>query len=91
MMKIASLLSNENFVTILIGKSEKRASVVASVPASLTYGIHAGEVIKRVCEVLGGSGGGKPEIAQGGGDKVEMVGKARDEGLRFIKEVLKRK
>ncbi|MHC1623892.1 MAG: alanine--tRNA ligase [Candidatus Methanospirareceae archaeon] len=91
MMKIASLLSNENFVTILIGKSEKRASVVASVPANLKDDIHAGVVIKRVCEVLGGSGGGKPEIAQGGGDKVEMVEKARDEGLRFIKEVLKRK
>jgi len=91
MMKIASQLSSENFLTILIGKGEKRASAVAAVPAYLKDVIPAGEVIKCVCEVLGGSGGGKAEIAQGGGDMVEMVDKARDEGLKFIEKVLKKK
>jgi len=91
MMKVASQLSGDNFLTILIGKREDRSSAVSSVPAYLKEEIHAGEVIKRVCEVLGGSGGGKAEIAQGGGENVEMVEKAREEGLRFIKEVLKKK
>ncbi len=91
MMKVASQLSDDNFLTILIGKREDRSSAVSSVPAYLKEEIHAGEVIKRVCGVLGGSGGGKAEIAQGGGENVEMVEKAREEGLRFIKEVLKKK
>ena len=90
MMKIASQLSNDNFLTILIGKRENRASVVASVPAYLKDKINAGMIIKPVCEVLGGSGSGKVELAQGGGERVEMVEEARKEGLRFIKEVLKK-
>jgi len=91
MMKTASQLSDDNFLTILIGKREKSASVVSSVPAYLKDEINAGVVIKRVCEVLGGSGGGKAEIAQGGGERVEMAEKARDEGLKFIEELLKKR
>lgn len=91
MMKIASQLSDDNFLTIVIGKKEKRASVVSSVPAYLKDEINASVLVKRVCEVLGGSGGGKAEIAQGGGERVEMVAKARDEGLTFIEEQLKKR
>ncbi|MBE0517299.1 MAG: alanine--tRNA ligase [Methanophagales archaeon] len=91
MMKIASQLSDDNFLTILIGTRENRASAVSAVPAYLTDKINAGVIIKRVCEVLGGSGGGKGELAQGGGERVEMVEEARKEGLRFIEAVLKRK
>jgi alanyl-tRNA synthetase len=91
LMKIASQLSNDNFLTILIGTRENRASAVSSVPAYLTEKINAGVIIKRVCEVLGGSGGGTAMIAQGGGERVEMVEEAQEEGLRFIDEVLKKK
>jgi alanyl-tRNA synthetase len=88
MMKLASQLSDEGFVTIIIGKGERRASVAASVPANLKGKIGANEVVKHVCEVLGGSGGGTPLIAQGGGENVELVEKARDDGLQFIEKVL---
>ena len=88
MLKIASLLSNENFVTILIGRGEESASAVASVPANLKDDIHAGVVIKRVCEVLGGSGGGKAELAQGGGNRRDKVHEARDVALKYIEVAL---
>ncbi|MEA1958038.1 MAG: alanine--tRNA ligase [Euryarchaeota archaeon] len=91
MMKIASQLSKDNFLTILIGKKENRASVVSSVPAYLKDEINAAVLVKRVCEVLGGSGGGKAEIAQGGGEMVEKAEEARNEGLKFTKELLKKR
>ncbi len=50
---------------------EKPSLFKPSVPRYLKAEISASELVKRVCEVLGGSGGGKPEIAQGGGEKVE--------------------
>ncbi len=91
MMKIASQLSKDDFLTILIGKRENRASVVSSVPAYLKDEINASVLVKRVCEVLGGSGGGKAEIAQGGGEMVEKAEEARNEGLKFTKELLKKR
>ncbi|MCD6456036.1 MAG: alanine--tRNA ligase [Methanophagales archaeon] len=89
MMKIASPLSKDNFLTILIGKREKHAAVVASVPAYLKDEIDASVLVKQVCEVLGGSGGGKAEIAQGGGERVEKVEEAMKEGLRMLEKKLR--
>ncbi len=90
LMKMASQLSENKFLTILIGKSIKdnHASVVSSVPAYLKDKINASVLVKRVCEVLGGSGGGKAEIAQGGGERVEKVEEAMKEGLRIVKKEL---
>jgi len=88
LMKTASELSENKFLTILIGKKENRASVVSSVPAYLKDEINASVLVKRVCEVLGGSGGGKAEIAQGGGERVEKVEEAMEEGLRIVEKEL---
>ncbi len=90
LMKMASQLSENKFLTILIGKSIKdnHASVVSSVPAYLKDKINASVLVKRVCEVLGGSGGGKAEIAQGGGERVEKVEEAMKEGLRIVEKEL---
>lgn len=91
LLKIASQLASDNYMTLLIGKSEGHAAAVSAVPTQFRGMIHAGEVIKRVCEVLGGSGGGKDELAQGGGTHVEMVEGAREEGLRLIRAALTKK
>jgi alanyl-tRNA synthetase len=88
LLKIASRLSDDTFLTILIGKREKRVSVVSSVPRHLTDVIPASVLVKRICEVLGGSGGGSAGIAQGGGERVEMVEEAKKEGLRMLEEKL---
>ncbi len=90
MMKTASHLSEEGFLMILIGKREERASVVSSVPTYLKDAINASVLVKRICEVLGGSGGGKAEIAQGGGERVKKVEEAMAEGLRMLEEKLAR-
>jgi len=41
--------------------------------------------------MLGGSSGGTAMFAQGGGDKLELVEKACEEGSRVIEEKLKNK
>ncbi|NAT11118.1 alanine--tRNA ligase [ANME-1 cluster archaeon AG-394-G06] len=89
MMKIASQLTEDGFLTLLISERGKRASVVSSVPKHLKAEISASELVKRVCEVLGGSGGGKAEIAQGGGEKVEMVEDAIAAGIKLIQDLQK--
>jgi alanyl-tRNA synthetase len=88
-MQIASPLTEDGFLTLLISERGKRASVVSSVPRHLKDEISASELVKRVCEVLGGSGGGKAEIAQGGGEKVEMAEEAMKAGIKLIQDLQK--
>ena len=45
-------------------------------------GIKAGDIVKHVCTVCGGSGGGKPDSAMGGGKDVSKM----DEALASVKE-----
>jgi alanyl-tRNA synthetase len=45
----------------------ERALLLAAVTRDLTTRYHAGEIIKRIAPLIGGGGGGKPELAQAGG------------------------
>ncbi len=48
----------------------------------------AGEWIKNIAPILGGGGGGRPDFAQAGGKDVTKVEEAKEEAMRYIKEVL---
>jgi alanyl-tRNA synthetase len=55
--------------------------LVAAVGKSgLEKGIKAGSIIKAVAKALGGGGGGKPDLAQGGGPNVERIEEALQAG-----------
>jgi len=41
-------------------------SLIASVAKDFTASIKAGDIIKHLATELGGKGGGKPDLAQGG-------------------------
>ena len=43
---------------------------------AIARGIKAGDLVKQVCGVCGGSGGGKPDSAMGGGKDVTKVDNA---------------
>ena len=86
---ISARFVEEGYPTMLISGSN--ATVVYEVPANLSSRINATEWLQHVSEKYGGGGGGTTTIAQGGGIDIELVEKAREEGLRFIKEVLKKK
>ncbi len=47
-------------------------------------GIKAGDWVKAVAPVVGGNGGGKPDLAQAGGKNPEMIEQAIEEAVTFI-------
>jgi alanyl-tRNA synthetase len=56
-------------VALLAGSEDGRVTLIAAITKDLTArGLHAGELVKLAAEPLGGSGGGKPELAQAGGE-----------------------
>ncbi|MEZ5085450.1 MAG: alanine--tRNA ligase [Tessaracoccus sp.] len=54
-------------VVALVGGQAKPAAVVAANPAARELGLRAGRLIAVACAELGGKGGGKDDLAQGGG------------------------
>jgi alanyl-tRNA synthetase len=67
----------QSAVVVLGAQIGGRPHFIAAVtPDLVVKGYHAGEIIRQVAVVAGGSGGGRPELAQAGGrdpDKIEAA------------------
>jgi alanyl-tRNA synthetase len=50
--------------------------VVATNEEARRWGLSAGDLVRTGAAVLGGSGGGKPDVAQGGGSDPDRIGEA---------------
>ncbi len=79
LMKRIDQLKNlhDNSVIFLIGDVGGNLPLVCSVSKLLNNkGIRAGDIIKEASRVLGGSGGGRPDFASGGGKEVNQINNA---------------
>ena len=56
----------DNAVIVLAGVEGDKVSLIASVAKDFTANLKAGDIIKHLATELGGKGGGKPDLAQGG-------------------------
>lgn len=54
-------------VVVLVGGDAKPTALVATNEAARGLGLKAGQLISLACAALGGKGGGKDDLAQGGG------------------------
>ncbi len=66
---------------VLISKENGVKVVVAAGKSAVKKGFDSGKKAKEVCKKLGGSGGGKPDMGQGGGKFAAKV----DEILKSLK------
>jgi alanyl-tRNA synthetase len=60
-------------VIVLATVSGDKVSLVAGVTKDQTDKVKAGELVKTVAEQVGGKGGGRPDMAQAGGNKPEAL------------------
>ncbi|MEA3278542.1 MAG: alanine--tRNA ligase [Pseudomonadota bacterium] len=68
-------------VVVLAAETDGKVSLVAGITKDLTSRMKAGDLVKAVAEKVGGRGGGRPDMAQAGGndpsglpDALELVG-----------------
>ncbi|MBP9956245.1 alanine--tRNA ligase [Geopseudomonas guangdongensis] len=63
-------------VILLGGEFDGKVVLVAGVTQDLTGKLKAGELMKRAAAAVGGKGGGRPDMAQGGGVDAGKLGEA---------------
>ncbi|MDA2915509.1 alanine--tRNA ligase [Nitrospinae bacterium AH_259_B05_G02_I21] len=75
-------------VLVVGGIVDEKASLIAGVTDDLTDRIHAGEIAKAVAARVGGSGGGRADMAQAGGKDVAKLQEAIDAVPSIVREQL---
>ncbi|MHB8193162.1 MAG: alanine--tRNA ligase [Bellilinea sp.] len=76
-------------VVVLGSVVGERPMVVAAITDDLVKkGWNAGDLVKSVAAVVGGSGGGRPNLAQAGGKVPEKLAEAMDQVLPWVRQKL---
>jgi len=71
-------------IVVLGSAAGDKAMLIALVSKDLTKRFPAGEIIKELAPVVGGSGGGKPDLAQAGGPDKAKIGAALQQAYEVV-------
>ena len=77
---------------IALGAVVNDAPVIITMitPDLVERGLHAGNIARDAAKVMGGGGGGRPDMAQAGGKQADRLGAALDGVARLVREGLNR-
>jgi alanyl-tRNA synthetase len=75
-------------VVVLGVANEAKVNLIAGVTKNLTSKVKAGELVNFVASQVGGKGGGRPDMAQAGGDKPENLSAALESVNAWLQDKL---
>jgi alanyl-tRNA synthetase len=75
-------------IVVLGSAAGEKVFLIVGVTKDLVARFKAGEIIKPIAAVVGGSGGGRPDLAQAGGTRPEMLDQALEEAQRVIEGII---
>jgi alanyl-tRNA synthetase len=75
-------------VVVLGRSSEGKVSLIVRTSSDLAARIPAGQVIRELAPIVGGKGGGKSDMAEGGGNQPEKLADALGESYNVIERLL---
>jgi alanyl-tRNA synthetase len=78
----------EGVVVVASAQPDEKVALIAGVTAGLTKRIQAGKLVGAVAKLVGGSGGGKPEIAEAGGKDQSQIDAALKGVAGIVGELL---
>jgi len=73
---------------VLGSDSEGKVALAAGVTKDLTKRISAGDIVSRLAPLVGGGGGGRPDMAQAGGKDVDKLPDAMKQAVAIIESLL---
>jgi alanyl-tRNA synthetase len=84
-----TLLARIKSGVVVIGRSnDGKASLIVRTSDDLTKRVPAGLVIKELAPIIGGKGGGKADMAEGGGNQPEKLAEALEASYGVIERML---
>ena len=76
-------------VVVLGRSSDGKASLIVRTSPDVAKRVPAGQVIRELAPIIGGKGGGKPDMAEGGGNQPEKLADALNASYEVIEKLLK--
>ena len=84
-----TLLARIKSGVVIIGRSnDGKASLIVRTSHDLTKRVPAGKVIKELAPIIGGKGGGKADMAEGGGNQPEKLAEALEASYGVVSRLL---
>ncbi len=88
-MTIDKMTADGPALAIIACVADGKVNLVAKAnKAAVAEGIHAGKIIKEAAKIVGGGGGGRPDMAQAGGKNPEALPQAFDKAFEVINSQL---
>ena len=77
-------------VVVLASAKDGKVNLIAmATDAAMKQGAHAGNLIKGIAALVGGGGGGRPNMAQAGGKNPDGIGAAMEEAAKVLEGQIK--
>jgi len=75
-------------VVIIGSVADGKVALIVGVTKDLTAKVQAGKVVGQIAKAVGGSGGGRPDLAEAGGKDPEALDKALSESYGVVESML---
>ena len=75
-------------VVVLGMESGGKATLLAAVTDDLTDRVNAGDVVRELAPIVGGRGGGRPNLAQAGGPDVDQIDAALEKAPEVVAKLV---
>ncbi len=84
-----TLLAKIKSGVVVLGRTEdEKVSFIVRVSDDLTDKIKAGKIVQEIAPIVGGRGGGKPDMAEGGGTDASKLGDALEASYKSVEQML---
>jgi alanyl-tRNA synthetase len=84
-----TLLARIKSGVVVLGRSlDGKVSLIVRTSPDLLKRVPAGQVIKELAPLVGGRGGGKPDMAEGGGSQPEKLAEALEASYGVVERLL---
>ena len=79
----------ENGVAVLAAVNDGKVNLVVKADKkAVAAGVHSGKIVKEISKIIGGGGGGRPDMAQAGGKNPEGLPKMFETAEKLVREIV---